>query len=452
MERMITPAGEHKNSGMSRREFLRDTGMAVGAFALGSAGFFASCSPSVTSPVTHRETTAPADSPSDFGRGFYIGVLPTPGEGQSFEEAYRQASAFAGFVPVWGRPTPFYDMPDELAGPWGQTFIAQYTRGNGMFPLVHMSFIGDNMTLVSPLGTSAATLGNSQWRELYKRSAIDIVTTARPLYLSLGNEVNRWYEQHGNNAENPDGFQNYVSLYEEVYDAVKSASPRTQVFCTFAREIVSENREADTGVLKLFNPAKMDLLVLTSYPHAVRSVNSPPDIPDDYYSRLLEFMPGKALGFSEAAWPSLDAFGGEQGQADFLNELCGRLTRNRGVNLKLLGWPWLHDLSADDYTGLITNNGATKLAYDIWKSLSITGEYRTLEQAVPAAAVKITPETDIYAPILHSDEYEQPVPMPYPINTRAAEDSGFMMPDENTFYSWATRIPAYPLNNRYRTG
>jgi hypothetical protein len=397
-------------------------------------------------------TATPADTPTTPARGFFIGILPTPAEGQSFEDGYHQAATFADFVPVWGRPTPFYDMAKELSGTWGQTFVEQYTRGNGLFPLVHLSFIGANLALSSPPDIIDPTLDDPGWRESYIQAALDVVRAARPLYLSLGNEVNRWYERYGAKDGDPNGFQNYVSLYEEIYDAVKSTSPETIVFCTFAREIVSENRAADMSVLKMFNPEKLDLLVLTSYPHAVQGINRPSDIPDDYYSKLNEYMPGKPLGFSEVAWPSLEAFGGEPGQADFLRDLCGRLTRDRGVDLRLLGWPWLHDLDDNDSTGLIGKDGTPKLAYDVWKSISITGQYRTREQALPPSVVKITPDTDLFPPVLHSDEYEPPVPMPYPINTAGAEDSGFMMPDGNIFYLWFTPDPSIPAEKQLFDG
>ena len=68
----------------------------------------------------------------------------------------------------------------------------------------------------------------------------------------------------------------------------------------------------------------------------------------------------------------------------------------------------------------------------------------TREESIPADAVKITPETDMYPPILYSDDFETPVPMPGPINTKGAEDSPFMMPDGNTFYVFFTpdvRVP-----------
>jgi hypothetical protein len=64
----------------------------------------------------------------------------------------------------------------------------------------------------------------------------------------------------------------------------------------------------------------------------------------------------------------------------------------------------------------------------------------------------MTPEMDLLPPILHSEEYEQPVPMPYPINTAGAEDSGFIMPDGNTFYVWFAPEPGVPPQEQLLDG
>jgi hypothetical protein len=69
-----------------------------------------------------QETIYPADSPQIPSRGFYMGVFPVPGDGQSFEEAYSQAAEYSEFSPVWGRPTPFYDLADDLSGSWDKHF------------------------------------------------------------------------------------------------------------------------------------------------------------------------------------------------------------------------------------------------------------------------------------------------------------------------------------------
>lgn len=302
----------------------------------------------------------------DISEHCIMGVLPTPRKGQSFEEVYYEASSYCDFVPVWGKPSSFYELADDLSGSWGKTFVNTYIKENYMTPLIHVSFIDAGITLKTPPGIKAA-LSDPEWRTLYKKSVLNIVAVTDPVYLSLGNEVNRWYEKYGI-TDDPNGFQHYITLYHEVYDSVKEISPQTVVFCTFAREIVSKNKEADLNVLTLFDPDKLDILVFTSYPHALKGVNMPSDIPDDYYAKALQFVPGKPMGFSEVAWPSSDAFGGEKGQADFLNQLAKRLTTDQGVHVHLMGWPWLHDLK-NDSTGLITRNGKEKLAFDVWKKL-----------------------------------------------------------------------------------
>jgi len=74
------------------------------------------------------------------------------------------------------------------------------------------------------------------------------------------------------------------------------------------------------------------------------------------------------------------------------------------------------------------------------------------EGKIPADQAKITPETDLLPPVLHSDEYEQPIPMPYPVNTAGAEDSAFMMPDGNTLFVWFTPDPGIPVEEQVLDG
>jgi len=60
------------------------------------------------------------------------------------------------------------------------------------------------------------------------------------------------------------------------------------------------------------------------------------------------------------------------------------------------------------------------------------------QSKIPENAVKATPETDLFPPQLHSNEYAEPVPMPGPVNTAGAEDSPFITPDGSTFYFFFT--------------
>ncbi len=66
------------------------------------------------------------------------------------------------------------------------------------------------------------------------------------------------------------------------------------------------------------------------------------------------------------------------------------------------------------------------------------------ESKIPPDVPKMTPDKDQFPPQLHSDEYEEPVPVAYPISTAGAEDSPFIMPDGKTLYFFFTpdvRVP-----------
>jgi len=71
---------------------------------------------------------------------------------------------------------------------------------------------------------------------------------------------------------------------------------------------------------------------------------------------------------------------------------------------------------------------------------------------IPAQAVKISPETDLHPPSVHSKEFEQPVPVPGPVNTAGAEDSPFITPDGNTLYFFFTPDVDLPVQQQIQDG
>ncbi len=62
--------------------------------------------------------------------------------------------------------------------------------------------------------------------------------------------------------------------------------------------------------------------------------------------------------------------------------------------------------------------------------------------AIPAEAVKQTPENDVYPPALHSSEFADPIPLPGPINTAGLEDSPFVAPDGRLYFYFAPSASA----------
>ncbi len=64
--------------------------------------------------------------------------------------------------------------------------------------------------------------------------------------------------------------------------------------------------------------------------------------------------------------------------------------------------------------------------------------------SIPAAAVKMTPSLDIYPPVMHSTEFEAPVPLAGPVNTAGAEDSPFIPADGGKLYTFFTPDASQP--------
>ena len=62
----------------------------------------------------------------------------------------------------------------------------------------------------------------------------------------------------------------------------------------------------------------------------------------------------------------------------------------------------------------------------------------TRAEAIPDDAVKITPVTDLFPPILHSNLWSEPVPLLGPVNTAGVEDSPVITPDGQTLFFFFT--------------
>ncbi|MBI5071847.1 PD40 domain-containing protein [Candidatus Falkowbacteria bacterium] len=75
-------------------------------------------------------------------------------------------------------------------------------------------------------------------------------------------------------------------------------------------------------------------------------------------------------------------------------------------------------------------------------------ELPSRESKIPTDAVKITPATDVSPVKSLSAEYENPIPLPAPVNTAGAEDSPFILPDGNTLYFFFTPDVKVPVEKQ----
>lgn len=73
---------------------------------------------------------------------------------------------------------------------------------------------------------------------------------------------------------------------------------------------------------------------------------------------------------------------------------------------------------------------------------------KTRKESIPSDAVKMTPETDLYPPVLHSDDWNMPVPMDTVINTAGGEDSPFIPVDRDELYFFFTPDVGIPAEKQ----
>jgi hypothetical protein len=73
-------------------------------------------------------------------------------------------------------------------------------------------------------------------------------------------------------------------------------------------------------------------------------------------------------------------------------------------------------------------------------------------ESIPTGIIKQSPEIDQLPPILHSDEFQQPVPLGDGINTAGAEDSAFVTTDGNTLYFFFTPDGTIPAERQLNDG
>jgi hypothetical protein len=74
------------------------------------------------------------------------------------------------------------------------------------------------------------------------------------------------------------------------------------------------------------------------------------------------------------------------------------------------------------------------------------------ESRIPAEAVKQTSNEDPLPPVLHNPAWEDPLPMPGPINTAGGEDAPFITPDGETFLFFFTPDTNIPAQQQFTDG
>ena len=184
---------------------------------------------------------------------------------------------------------------------------------------------------------------NMETRTEFLAMVTDYAALYQPRYLFLGNEINFWY------WTDPAGWPDWLSMWEECYDAIKAVSPYTTVYTVFQLERLKGLGGGTAGwmdpphwnlVDDLVATEKIDAIGFTSYPYFEYA--TPAAIPADYYDEIAMHWDGPVI-FTEIGWPATAVApfpGSELDQADFVGEFFERI---EGVPVEYAIWLFLHD-------------------------------------------------------------------------------------------------------------
>ena len=291
------------------------------------------------------------------------GFFPSPPEAtlESVLTHFQALGDHADFVLIqpnipWGELVHGTDPePQRLTDVRNQVTLAHQNGLDAIFIVDPLNGLNRREFMGLPEGWEAS-FANPEVRAAFNHFALWIAAEFQPRYLGLASEINTYADAH------PDDFANYLSLYHEVYAAVKDESPETMVFVTFQWEDLNnlfptsaEGRspyQMNWDQVEAFEP-QLDLWVISSYPFV--AFQSGAEIPDDYYTPLLSRTEGP-LAVAEGGYTSrpVGPFPGtDQDQVDYLSAIHSQI----GGRLRFWVYLLLNDFNPESYAEAMRQNG-----------------------------------------------------------------------------------------------
>ena len=243
--------------------------------------------------------------------------------------------------------------------------VAEAALDHNLVPVIEVNFFNqDTGDLLRPLNTVN--------RADYKNRAVDFAKEFKPPYFGMGVEIDTFYRK------NPGDFDDFVSLFNETYDAIKAVSPETRIFTTFQLErtkglrggIFGGKNDASKNNWDLLAKfAKADLIAFTTYPGLI--YKDPVNVPADYYTSIRKYT-DKPIAFTEIGWSSSGGVKGwessEAEQQRFVAEFFG-WTWGIKEDLELAIWIHLYPQTTAEPFGamaLYRADGTPKITWGTW--------------------------------------------------------------------------------------
>lgn len=312
--------------------------------------------PQTTNPTTTLSTshTIPNDQQQNLLKGISLSPKSyAKDDFLDFMEKTKQTGKIVTWAGDWNELANENSAPKTL-----MTLAPQY----GYTPIILVQFFSqDSGKLLRPL--------NDENKQKYKDNIVQFAQKYSPQYLVIGVEVNILA------AKSPQDFEDFVSFYNDVYDAIKAKSPDTKVFTNFNLEymkglqggLFGRTNDASKSQWSLMDRFKSDMASFSTYPFLI--YHSPSDIPSDYYSEISQHT-SKPIAFTEIGWDSDASIKGwessEENQAEFIKDF---FSQTKEMDVKIAVWSFMYDqnvASPFNHLGIIGSNGTKKLAWESW--------------------------------------------------------------------------------------
>ncbi len=178
-----------------------------------------------------------------------------------------------------------------------------------------------------------------QFIQRFSDFALEILDRYPVRYLTIGNEVNKFFVSHR------DQLSAYQTFFSGVYSAVKKHHPDCQVGMTFA----FHDPEASEAVDLIADLNQGDFVAYTLYPYSPGYIfDRYPDELDVYLDGMIAAAAGKPAAVVEIGWSTAESLqGSEEDQALFVREAFQQLEEHR-EEIIFLAWSSLHDREIDD--------------------------------------------------------------------------------------------------------
>lgn len=291
------------------------------------------------------------------------GFFPTPPEVSinSVMKLYKDLGHHADFV-LLQQNVPWNDFVNGVDGQsqkrtdiMNQFTLARQNHLDAIFVVDGLDGLNRSQFSGLPFGWDAS-FANPKVRVAYTNYALWLVRMLHPRYLGLASEINTYMDAH------PDDVQNFISLYNQIYKAVKAVAPGTKIFVTFQWEELNNlispvahgrpHLQPNWDQVEAFEP-NLDVWVISSYPFV--AFKSGADIPAAYYAALLS-RTSKPLAVAEGGFTSKPVgpiSGTPEDQIEYLSAIHNQI----GPRLAFWVYLLLEDFSLDSYSNYMKANG-----------------------------------------------------------------------------------------------